>query len=153
MIFWILTVAVIVISFIFWKEEKKVGVLVGTFFYTAFVAAFIWGMVFLFAWVMDEKHIFRTGEYYTRTCKIYSLMNKDHIEGRFRIGTGYIETKEVYRFFRKKNGGYLRDKVPARRTIIFDNENDKPYLRIKNTYFKTYFHFGTPIFAQFQQLV
>jgi len=83
------------------------------------------GLVFCF---ISEKFYVETGreECYV---KIYSLKNVDGIEGRFCLGSGYINSREYYYMYEQYNdGGLHRFETMAGNTIIYQNENNTPYL-------------------------
>jgi len=67
------------------------------------------------------------GEHKT-AIKIYSLRQKDEISGSFFLGSGSINSSEYYKFFKDRKGGLIKSSVLSSKTIIYEDENNTPYL-------------------------
>ena len=59
---------------------------------------------------------------------LYSLDRGSSISGSFVLGTGSIDTTPVYYCYIKDNGGYKLITINARNSIIYDDENNNPYV-------------------------
>ena len=59
---------------------------------------------------------------------LYSLNRGSSNSGSFVLGTGSIDTTPVYYCYIKDNGGYKLITINARNSIIYDDENNNPYV-------------------------
>jgi hypothetical protein len=63
------------------------------------------------------------------TTFIESLKDGSTVTGSFILGSGYINGRDVYIYYTKNvDGGYVRNSIDTARTIIYMDENSKPYL-------------------------
>lgn len=66
---------------------------------------------------------------YTETIYIESLRDGSVPEGSFVLGSGSISGSDVYIYYTKnEQGGYVRSHMNADMSIIYMDENEKPYL-------------------------
>lgn len=67
-----------------------------------------------------------SGSTYT---EIYSIGLHNNVSGQFSLGCGSVESKPVYYYYRKKNGGYVLDRVNAEQCTIVETNSKKPSLK------------------------
>jgi hypothetical protein len=60
---------------------------------------------------------------------IISLKDTMFVNGRFALGSGYIDEKPAFIYYQVVNNGYQLKSVPADQTIVIEDENDKPYIK------------------------
>lgn len=66
---------------------------------------------------------------YTETIYIESLKDGSATTGSFILGSGSVNGYDVYIYYTKnEQGGYVRSHVNADMSIIYMDENEKPYL-------------------------
>lgn len=63
------------------------------------------------------------------TTFIESLKDGSTVTGSFILGSGFVNGRDVYIYYTKNaDGGYIRNSIDTARTIIYMDENSKPYL-------------------------
>lgn len=141
MIFWLLIAAVvgctiwIIISEI-GDGERPTAIVSSAFamFGCCTVVAFFFYIVpFLIVDSINRTYV----GYYEERVKIYSVANKDRLEGTFYIsmfigsgsGKGELATVEHYHFFKDWRGGIIRDSVPAPTTTIYEHTSVEPHVK------------------------
>jgi hypothetical protein len=66
---------------------------------------------------------------YTETIYIESLKDGSVTTGSFILGSGSVNGYDVYIYYTKnEQGGYIRSHVDASMSIIYMDENERPYL-------------------------
>lgn len=55
--------------------------------------------------------------------EIVSMKNINSIQGRFILGTGGLETESDYIYWKKEGDGIKLDKIPVKKTIIYEEED------------------------------
>ena len=95
------------------------------------------------------------GQHATQHERIDLVALQDNVgaEGRFFLGTGYIENKLNYFYYRKDGDAYRADKETADGAVIYQDEISQPYLL---TYYSSFNHsfwyfFGFPSKSQRSQ--
>jgi hypothetical protein len=65
-----------------------------------------------------------TGDYL-----IQSLHENSEIHGTFSIGSGYVGESRVFIYYQQVGTGLMEKTCPAEHTIIYEDENDHPFIR------------------------
>jgi hypothetical protein len=79
--------------------------------------------------VAENSPVLENKEFITDT-PIYSIHMGDKISGTFFLGSGSVNSYTQYLFYKDSGtGGYVLDKVFTDGTVIFQDENNQPYLR------------------------
>ena len=60
---------------------------------------------------------------------IISLKDTASVNGRFALGSGFVNEKPSFMYYQVVDNGYRLKSVPADRTTIIEDENDKPYIK------------------------
>jgi hypothetical protein len=64
-----------------------------------------------------------------KTVDLVSLNDGNSLSGSFFLGSGYISNYQVYSYYYKVGDGYARNMIYASRTVIYMDEDTKPYLK------------------------
>lgn len=79
--------------------------------------------------LLDSMPIYKDATTTTNT-SIYSLHTGDKLSGSFFLGIGSINSNTQYVFYQDSGtGGAVLRKIPTEGTIIYQDENEKPYLK------------------------
>jgi hypothetical protein len=92
-------------------------------------------------YLTNDKFYISSEESYTT--EIYSIEGSMGIEGRFVLGSGSIEGKQVYEYYYYEDGGYYRDFIYSKNVKIVMNDTETPriYTIVKEYRFKWFiFH-------------
>jgi hypothetical protein len=75
---------------------------------------------------------------YKPICSIISIRNNDLTSGNFMLGCGSIKQTEYYFYFYKTlNGGYARCKKNVNKTVIIENDSQRPHIEMLTTSYKS----------------
>lgn len=102
------------------------------------IAWLLTGMIVFFAEILP----YALGEMFpvefsrtNQTQVIYSARNADGVEGRFYLGSGFIESTEYYYMFSKQSdGGFYRVKLRSGDCVVYQN-NGTPHLEWQRIYY------------------
>lgn len=128
----LVVIALLVVCVLFWKDciadTYELGAwvmgLIGIALFSLF-AFMIWGGTLIFCQNTGQGVEVKRD---WQTQPIYSLRNTDGIEGRFTLGSGYVQTHEYYYMFGKQpDGGMYRMKLYANDCVLYQR-NDTPHL-------------------------
>lgn len=65
-----------------------------------------------------------------RVSELVSLEPENNVSGgfitAFTIGVGGVESKQIYLLYAKENGGYIKKKADAFKTLIIETDNETP---------------------------
>lgn len=79
--------------------------------------------------IVDNSPVIENKEFITDT-PIYSIHMNDGVHGSFFLGSGTVNSYTQYLFYKDSGtGGYVLDKVFTDGTVIFQDENNQPYIR------------------------
>ena len=65
---------------------------------------------------------------------LHNLQDESQIHGSFSLGSGYIDEEPCFVFYEMEDNGYVLRSVPADKSKIIEDENDKPFIRRYETY-------------------
>ena len=131
-------ISLIIIYIIFYKKEKdkckeinekecayEYGIL------CVLIFLFALGMVFVFSWSIFSS--IQNKEFVeVESIEIYSITNDSQINGNFALGSGTINEKMYYIYYKQgENGGYIIDKIQSDNIEIIEMEGEEEVGYIK----------------------
>lgn len=135
----ILSILLIIAIFPFvWKDnncfkfwEKLLLTLVQIFGMSIIIILVLVAIPILFTNLIETKRI------NNQSYPIVSIKNENSIEGRFFLGSGYINGQQNYYFFEQfNNGGLQQGNLPAHDCIIYQTTNISPCIKWQTVYYR-----------------
>ncbi len=133
MIFYTLTaiaiIAVLLATTLAVREEGIVSGIV-TFIVSGVMAAFMWVLVCVIV-LGSMASAFGTPKESNRyDIQLAALSTGNDLDGRFFLGSGYIDSDQVFSYVYEENGAYRLTSVSADQSYVYEQNDKAPYLEV-----------------------